>query len=367
MAEARHHILYLISQLGPGGSEKQLFGLLQAMDRQKYFPTVAVWNFREHDVYVSQIRALGVQVLSISNTSHSIIKLLSFMRLVMRLRPGVIHSFTFYTNIAAFCGALIAYSVAIGSLRGDLQQTLYDTGGILGRLCLRYPRFQICNSSIVAEKVKQLGGFFGPKCLCVVRNGLDCSLFNREHWPFSKRAEILAIGSLLAYKRWDRLIDAAADLKKKGYDFLVRIAGSGPLEFSLKQQAQTLGVTDCVEFLGFCENIPDLLASSSFLVHTSDTEGLPNAIIEAMASGRAVVATDVGEVPMLVEEGTTGFIVKRNDKDELVERLAFLIRDSERCAQMGIAGRDKVRKEFGVNQHIVKTFEAYHLAGWKEA
>ena len=65
----------------------------------------------------------------------------------------------------------------------------------------------------------------------------------------------------------------------------------------LTQQAQALGVADCVEFMGHRDDIPDLLAHATFLVHTSDSEGCPNVVMEAMACGRAVVATDVGDTP----------------------------------------------------------------------
>ncbi|GJL62957.1 MAG: hypothetical protein NPIRA04_16110 [Nitrospirales bacterium] len=208
--------------------------------------------------------------------------------------------------------------------------------------------------------------FLTPKRLCVVRNGMDYSLFKNSLLSVSKPIHILAVGSLLAYKRWDRLIDAAVELKNMKYDFLIRIAGAGPLELSLKQQVQNLEVKDCVEFLGYCPNIPDLLARSSFLAHTSDTEGLPNAIIEAMASGRAVVTTDVGEAPILVEEGNTGFIVKRNDQKKLVERLGLLIKDPALCARMGEAGRVKAEKEFSLNRLVFETIETYRVAGWKE-
>jgi glycosyltransferase involved in cell wall biosynthesis len=173
------------------------------------------------------------------------------------------------------------------------------------------------------------------------------------------------VGSLLPIKRWDRLLRAALALKKRGLDFLVRIAGDGPLHGSLKQQAQCLGISDHVKFIGYSNDIPALLADAAFLVHPSDTEGCPNAVMEAMACGRAVVATDVGDVASLVENGKTGFIVLPADDGMLAERMATLLTDRDLCRQMGEAGRVKAERDFGLERLIKETLAAYRAAGWK--
>ena len=93
-------ILYLVGQLTPGGLERQLCYLLQAMDRERYRPAVAVWNFAEADVYVPRIRALDVPLYAFPNMP-SAAKLRAFRRLVRHLAPEVVHSYTFFTNFAA--------------------------------------------------------------------------------------------------------------------------------------------------------------------------------------------------------------------------------------------------------------------------
>jgi glycosyltransferase involved in cell wall biosynthesis len=173
------------------------------------------------------------------------------------------------------------------------------------------------------------------------------------------------VGSLLPVKRWDRLLFAVLALKQRGFDFLVRIVGDGPLLRSLKQQAQDLGVVSSVEFTGHCDDIPRILADATFLVHTSDSEGCPNVVMEAMACGRAVVATDAGDVPKLVEEGKTGFVVPRGEDAFLVERMATLISDHELCRCMGEAGRAKAEREFGMVRLVSETLAVYRTVGWK--
>jgi len=168
-------------------------------------------------------------------------------------------------------------------------------------------------------------------------------------------------------KRWDRLLSATAELKRRKLDFSVEFAGDGPLRKSLEQQAQALDISDRVTFRGYAHDIPLLLSHATFLVHTSDAEGSPNAVMEAMACGRAVVATDVGDVPSLVENGKTGFVVPRGDDGMLVERMTTLISNRDLCKRMGEAGRIKAEREFGLDRLASDTLAVYRAAGWEDA
>ena len=152
--------------------------------------------------------------------------------------------------------------------------------------------------------------------------------------PTNVQPRIVGIGSLLKVKRWDRLIQSASHLKEIGLDFIVEIAGSGPLLESLEQAARNLGVARII-FRNHVDDVPNFLASSTFVVHTSDTEGCPNVVMEAMACGRAVVATDAGDIPSLLDNGKTGFVVRRGDDPELRPALSDPDYASEACPSDG--------------------------------
>jgi Glycosyltransferase len=147
----------------------------------------------------------------------------------------------------------------------------------------------------------------------------------------------------------------------------VEIVGDGPMRQQLENRARALDVTDRVKFVGFVKDVSPFLSNSTFLAHTSDLEGCPNVVIEAMACGRAVVATDAGDIPFLVEDGKTGFVVRRGEDDEFVERLAMLISDRELCREMGEAGRTKAEQDFALPHLIEETMAAYRGAGWMDA
>jgi glycosyltransferase involved in cell wall biosynthesis len=358
---------YLVGQLRIGGSERQLCYLLQTMDRERYRPEVVVWDARESNVYAPQIRALGVPLHFFSPEFSGAAKLRAFRRLVGELNPEVVHSYSFYTNFAAHWATRGTQAVAMGSIRSDFTNDWASTGSWLGRLSSRWPRRQIYNNSLAAEAVQRSRSLFVPEQVYVVRNGLDLEKFRSVPFTIARQVRIVGVGSLLPVKRWDRLLVAALELKRRGLDCLVRIAGDGPLRGSLQQRAEALGLANRIEFIGYTDDIPSLLSNATFLVLTSDNEGCPNVVIEAMACGRAVVATDVGDVPYLVEDGKTGFVVPRGDDTALVARMATLITQSDLCRRMGEAGRVKAEREFGLDRLVAETLAAYRAAGWKGA
>jgi len=229
------------------------------------------------------------------------------------------------------------------------------------------PAFHICNSYAAAQNARAIRSPFVPERLSVVRNALDLDRYSIVPLPRNGQTRIVGVGSLTHRKRWDRLLVAASVLTKKGFDFVLRIAGDGPLRQALQSQATALGLSDRVEFLGYVEDIPRVLADSTFVAHAADHEGCPNAVMEGMACGRAVVATDAGDVPSLVDDRQTGFVAPRTDDRVMIDRMSELMTDRELCRRMGLAGRAKAEREFGLDRLFSETLAAYRSAGWKAA
>jgi glycosyltransferase involved in cell wall biosynthesis len=360
-------ILYVIGQLRPGGAERQLVFLLQAMDRERYRPAVAVWNYREDEPYVSQISALKVPIYPLPATSSSFAKVLWLRQRIKRLRPEVVHSYTFFTNIAAYLGALGSGALAIGVIQGDYFEDVRSSGWLRGSMSAHWPRVQIFNSLSALHNAGTTLSPFRPRCASVVRNGLDLERFlGGPDRALSGTPIILGVGSLLSLKRWDRLLKAAAELKRRGLDFQVEIAGDGPMRSSLESLAQELGIAERVTFLGHVPRVEDRLCAASLLAHTSDSEGCPNAVIEAMAAGLPVVATDSGDVPRLIDHGKTGFVINRGDDASLVDYVGTLLRNDALRRDMGHAGRLKAEREFRLDRLVSQTLDVYRAAGWRD-
>jgi glycosyltransferase involved in cell wall biosynthesis len=359
-------ILYVVGQLRDGGLERQLYYLLETMDRERYEPVVLVWNFLECDKYVSKIRALRVPLYGFHRGSSRTGKMTGMRSLVQCLHPQVLHSYSFYTNFAAWYAACATNVVATGSVRTDFDRAKREAGLLLGRLSARWPRSQIFNSFAAAESARRSHTAFVPRQLFVIRNALDLDTFVSKPLEHGARPKMVAIGSFTAVKRWDLLLQAASRLKRNGSEFLLELVGDGPLRHSLQKQAQELMINDRVTFMRRSDNVPDLLCHADFLVHTSDSEGCPNVVMEAMACGRPVVATDAGDIPSLVSDGKTGFVVHRGDIDALAHRIRLLLNSRDLAKRMGNAGRAAAEREFGLNRLVEQTFSAYRAAGWKD-
>lgn len=358
-------ILYVVGQLRAGGLERQLCYLLQSMERERYRPAVAVWRFREDDVYVEHLKQMRIPVYSPPPGATGLGKLRWLRGLVKQLHPEVIHSYSFYTNFSAWWATYGSGAVSVGSVRSDFKRARSDSGSLLGRLSARWPRSQIFNSATAAQNTRGDRNLLLPRQVFVVRNGLDLLEFKNSPLPNGNCVMVAAIGSLAPVKRWDRLLTAAAQLKHERLNFLVRIAGDGPLRESLERQVHALGIRDSVEFIGRRRDIPALLSGAAILAHTSESEGCPNVVMEAMACGRPVVATDVGDTRYLVENGKTGFIVGNWDDKEFARSLATLVSNRELCVQMGAAGRVKAERDFSLDRLVGETLSAYRVAGWQ--
>lgn len=356
-------LLYLVGQLGLGGLERQLFYLVGSMDRQRYKPVVAVWGNSPDDHYAQELRALDVPVVRLGENPTRAAKLRALLDLAYKVRPEVIHSYTFYTNMAAWLAAQRTKAIPIGSVRNNFIRDRQATGKVFGRLCGRWPAAQIFNSTAAEINAKQTTTLFRPRRMYVVKNGVDLERF--FPWSHPEAGYILAVGNLYARKRWDRLIRAVALLASKGKCPEVVLVGSGPLQEELETMAKDLQVSHLFRFLGARPDIPDLLAGAIFLVHTAEDEGCPNVVMEAMACNRAVVATDAGDVPYLIDHGKTGFVVPREDEAALARNMAALLDDRELCRLMGDAGRKKAEQAFGIDRLRSETFSVYHAEGWE--
>jgi glycosyltransferase involved in cell wall biosynthesis len=336
------------------------------MDRRRYQPAVAVWGNSPNDYYVPLIRELDVPIIALGTKHSRLAKLRALCSFVADLQPEVIHSYSFYTNVLAWWVARGTAAIPIGAIQSNFIAERQNNWGLLGKLSARWPSAQIFNSSTAAQNAKRVATFFRPYRSYIVNNGVNLDKFSPQRQP--ERGYILSVGSLLPVKRWDRLIRAVAYLiRKKGLEFEVLHAGSGPLQEELQAMAKELGVGHVFRFLGNRHDIPSLLAGAAFLVHTSEIEGLPNVVLEAMACGRAVVATDAGDVPCLIEDGKTGFVVARGDDAALAARMATLLREPELSGRMGKAGRIKAEREFSLERLISETFAVYRAEGWKDS
>jgi glycosyltransferase involved in cell wall biosynthesis len=175
-------------------------------------------------------------------------------------------------------------------------------------------------------------------------------------------------GRLLPLKGLVYLLRAIASLRVEFPNLVLEIAGSGPERATLEREAQTLGLSDGVRFLGWVEELAPVLARWEVFVLPSLEEGFPMAALEAMAAGLPVVASAVGGVPELVEDGRTGYLVPPRDPAALADRLRVLLLDPVQQRAFGAAGQARVRDHFSAERMVTRIAEIYDgLLGSGEA
>ena len=327
---------------------------------------VAVWNYSESDVRVPELRALNVPLYAPAGASTGLAKVRALRRLVRQLRPEVVHSYTFYTNIAAHIAALGTGALAVGSVRSDFVWGIRDAGFILGRLCARWPRYQISNSFSAAKAAEEARRLFAPDRCQVVWNGVDLVKFPANDLP-AGLVEIVGLGYLLPVKRWDRLINVGAILKRRGLSCRISIVGDGPLRDELEARTRALDVADRVRLLPHTNDVAGVLARASMLVLTSDNEGCPNVVMEAhglracrrryrggrCADPRRRGANRIrGACRMMRSYWPTALPVW-----SLIVQL---------CRRLGANARQMAERTFGLDRLAKETLASYRDAGWRE-
>jgi glycosyltransferase involved in cell wall biosynthesis len=157
-------------------------------------------------------------------------------------------------------------------------------------------------------------------------------------------------GRLIGLKGIEYLLQAAAMLRREFPGLRVEIAGSGPQRNELEQRVKVLGLAGSAEFLGWVDDLNFVLPRWDVFVLPSLEEGFPIAALEAMAAGLPVVASAVGGVPELVEDGKTGWLVPPRDVEALAFRIRILLTSPEQRKVMGAAAQERVRDHFSLAQ-----------------
>lgn len=357
--------LYLIGQLGGGGSEQQLYALLSSMRRQIASLGVAIWNYDATDPFVEKCEELGVALYPISRIGGTYAQLWRLRRLIYALQPEVVHSYSTYTNFPAWWVMRGRPGIAIGSLRNQYTFERQSLGAFKTMLSCRFPETIITNNRKTLQEVRQYASWMTPRKLEFVPNGVDLARYPCLPLPEQQRFELVGIGRLYPQKAWHVLLQALAQFQRTtAQPWRLRLCGAGPEESVLRQLCAELTLTPHVEFLGFQSDIPAMLATAHVLVLSSTHEGTPNVVLEAMASGRPVVATAAGDIPEIITDGVDGYVVPEGDIAQFAARLVTCAEHLDGLDMMGKAARRKIEQQYSLEHLVENTLHVYAKAGW---
>jgi glycosyltransferase involved in cell wall biosynthesis len=171
----------------------------------------------------------------------------------------------------------------------------------------------------------------------------------------------IVVSALSPGKGHADLLRAMASASPRARNLRLWIAGDGPLGAGLREERRTLGLEGAVNFLGFRTDVPALLRAADFFCLPTHSEGLGSSILEAMSAGLPVVASRVGGVPEIVEDGRTGTLVPPGDVAALADSMVGMTAHADLRRSMGEAGADKARG-FSADRTAEGTYRAYSRA-----
>lgn len=331
----RMKVCFIVGTLGRGGAEKQLVFMLRALKSSGVEPRILCLT--KGEAYESEIESLGIDVEFVGQSQNRLIRLIKIIRSLRKRPAEIIQSSHFYTNIYAGLAGKILRIPSIGAIRSNLRSEL-KINGFLGAYQISLPSFLIANSNFGRELAIENGIL--PEKIAFVRNVVDIP----DESAGDKSGEtvtFLFVGRLGKEKRADRFIRLAGGLVERfpNVSLRFRIAGDGPLRSELEKQAgQHSLLSGKIEFLGELGDMKQVYAEADALVLTSDYEGTPNVILEAMAHGLPVLATRVGGTPEILNENC-GMLVERDDEFGLLESASRLVDCADLRKRMGSEGR----------------------------
>lgn len=339
---AQLNIAFVAGTLGQGGAERQLFYILEALRDQGAAVRLLCLTCGEY--WERQIRELGVPVTCVGSTHWKAARLCRIISTLAEDPPQLIQSQHFYVNLYVAAAAQTLGILSIGAVRNDAISEVSANGRVLGRFSLRSPRWIAANSGAGIRNAISLG--VPAARIRLLPNVVDTEQFAPPTVGCGRYArqgvvKILAVGRLERQKRFDRLLGLLAQLSNRCTSrFAAQIVGAGSLRSELEDQAKALGfASGILEFLPPTVAMPDLYRGADALVLTSDWEGTPNVVLEAMASGLPVAATNVGGVADLVRQGVTGLLADPSDERLMLEHMAALVDGATLRSELGANAR----------------------------
>jgi glycosyltransferase involved in cell wall biosynthesis len=339
-------VSFVAGNLAFGGAERQLFYLATALRRAG--AKVRVLCLTKGDFWEHRLKETGVSVTWVGQHASRLRRL---THIVSRLRhdcPSVVQSHHFYTNLYVVAAARVLGLREVGAVRNDAYCEVAFTG-TLGPLSLRAPRLLAANSRAGADNAVALG--VPAHRVRLLANVVDTDQFAPAARSEHGSLRLLAIG-MRAEKRVDRFLALVSRLRSQArLPVTAAIVGDGPDRRKWEQRAIELGLPpEIVSFTGARPVTADVYGAADVLVMTSDFEGTPNVILEAMASGLPVVAYRTGGVPEVVKHQETGYVADLGDEDSMTEYVLRLSANSDLRERMGRQARRDVETHYALNR-----------------
>lgn len=359
-------ILHIIETGGPGGAENVLINLSSGLDKER-FNSIALlckkgWLYDE-------LVKHGIETYVFEEDSlWGLAFLARFIALVVKKKVAIIHAHEFLMSLYATVVGVLTARQIITTMHGKYYYWEKRRRRIAMRLISRFSQMV----SVSEELRHFIAGKTGipVKRIQTVYNGIDLQKYCKSVEIAPKKLQlgikegikvICSVGNLYPVKGHTYLLKAIPKIVHEYPDVVFLFAGRGGEEKKLLLEAEHLGITDYVKFLGFRSDIADLLSISDIFVLPSLAESLPLSVLEAMAMGIPPIVTDVGGNREIIEDQKTGFIVPPANPEALSEKIILLLKDEELANRIREQARVAIIKKFSL-EGMTAQYESLYLS-----
>jgi glycosyltransferase involved in cell wall biosynthesis len=371
--------LLVLSQLPPGLGGGELQTLLQLREMVRLGHRVTAIDLTPRHEGPDEDTIDGVRILRVKTPRAPLLRALAYHRRIAALtrREGRDVDVAQHNHLGT---GLVTAAPILKSLRVPSVVVVWGSAmkGVgpfadgwrfrAARRAARGAERQVVLATAAAANLAREG--FDPARVRFIPNGIEIERFRPAQdadraapppdpaWPASGPVAI-SVGRLVPAKGLDTLIDAWARLGGAHPRARLVLAGDGPLRGEIATRAREAGIGDRVVFLGARDDVPELLRRADLYVSASRTEGMSNALLEALGSGLPVVATRAGSAPDVVVDGACGFLVPIGAPDALADALGRLLEDADRRKRMGESARRRAVAEFSIGAIVRRYIEVY--------
>jgi len=341
-------VVILLQDLKFGGTQRQALELVSRLDKLRF--GAEIWLMASGDDLSAAAQDMNVHMVRLSRLPY--VGLISLLRLWHRLRTqktDLLLPMTVVPNIwGRLVGRMSTVPIVVGTCRGSgspvrqHERWLWHAADHLVCNCTALKRLLTGECRVPDHRIT------------VIPNGVDLEFFSPQEGSTVDKAVVTCVARLVSDKDHETLISAFQQVRRTHGAAELWLVGDGPgYGRILKQSAQLLPSGSVRMFPGR-KDIRPLLRQSSLLVLNSIQEGLPNVVLEAMATGLPVVATDVGGISEAVIDGRTGLLVPRKDSSSLAAAIARLLSDEHIRVGYGREGRSRAERYYGVSSMVRK-------------
>jgi len=341
-------ICFIAGTLGMGGAERQLYLIISTL--KSLGAEVSLISLKSGEFWEGPIVTIGINYYTLQGNGSKLKRLVQIISLLKKIRPDIVQSQHFYTNLYAAISGWFLKVISIGASRSDLNVEVKGNG-IYGWALLMWPKFLLLNSMKSFEQALKMGR--DKSRLFYLPNALDTKKFCRSQEGFETKRDpfiLIAAGRLIRTKRFDKFIELVMRLNKE-YNLLVKgiLIGTGILEESLKQLAYGFGLSeDEMEFISGADKPEFYFQNGDLMVFCSDFEGTPNVVLEAMACGLPVITTKVGNLPFFINDKQSGFFFD-GSVDNLTENVVEIMKHREVLRNISENAMKIINETFSVN------------------